>query len=107
MALNMSKDSDSDRHTDSPTHQSDTDGEKDCELPMNLHNGSADSSGRRSAAGSGSDGEHSPASPSSDTGIAKQSTLIKTLLKQTLCYKLFSFWILCSLHFSYFSLYIF
>jgi hypothetical protein len=68
MALNMSKDSDSDRHTDSPTHQSDTDGEKD-EMPINLHNGSGDSSGRRSAAGSGSDGEHSPASPSSDTGL--------------------------------------
>ena len=69
MALNMSKDSDSDRHTDSPTHHTDspthhsddTDNEK--EEPINLHNSSE---GRQSAAGS--DPDHSPASPSSDTG---------------------------------------
>merc|ERR1711963_540518 len=55
-ALNMSKDSDSDRHTESPTHSED---EK--EEPINLeHNGRS----------SGSDGETSPASPSSDAGMS-------------------------------------
>merc|ERR1712223_1279646 len=58
-ALNMSKDSDSDRHTESPTHSED---EK--EEPINLeHNGRS----------SGSDGETSPASPSSDAGMSTSS----------------------------------
>merc|ERR1711963_1224204 len=55
-ALNMSKDSDSDRHTESPTHSEDGK-----EEPINLeHNGRS----------SGSDGETSPASPSSDAGMS-------------------------------------
>jgi len=55
----MSKDSDSDRHTESPTHSED---EK--EEPINLeHNGRS----------SGSDGETSPASPSSDAGMSTSS----------------------------------
>ena len=58
-ALNMSKDSDSDRHTESPTHSED-----DKEEPINLeHNGRS----------SGSDGETSPASPSSDAGCSTSS----------------------------------
>ena len=58
-ALNMSKDSDSDRHSESPTHSED---EK--EEPINLeHNGRS----------SGSDGETSPASPSSDAGMSTSS----------------------------------
>merc|ERR1712088_303005 len=58
-ALNMSKDSDSDRHTESPTHSED-----DKEEPINLeHNGRS----------SGSDGETSPASPSSDAGNSTSS----------------------------------
>ena len=58
-ALNMSKDSDSDRHTESPNHSED---EK--EEPINLeHNGRS----------SGSDGETSPASPSSDAGMSTSS----------------------------------
>ena len=58
MALNMSKDSDSDRHTESPGHISDNDIiEEEKEEPINLHQN-----------GSGSDGEASPASPSSDAG---------------------------------------
>merc|ERR1711963_623718 len=58
-ALNMSKDSDSDRHAESPTHSED---EK--EEPINLeHNGRS----------SGSDGETSPASPSSDAGMSTSS----------------------------------
>ena len=57
MALNMSKDSDSDRHTESPGHISDNDIiEEEKEEPINLHQNS------------GSDGEASPASPSSDAG---------------------------------------
>jgi hypothetical protein len=60
MALNMSKDSDSDRHTESPGHSDD---DKEHE-PINLeHNGRS----------SGSDGETSPASPSSDAGCSTGS----------------------------------
>ena len=69
MALNMSKDSDSDRHTESPGHISDNDIiEEEKEEPINLHQ-----NGRSSAAGSGSDGEGSPASPSSDAGNSTSS----------------------------------
>ena len=69
MALNMSKDSDSDRHTESPGHISDNDIiEEDKEEPINLHQ-----NGRTSAGGSGSDGETSPASPSSDAGNSTSS----------------------------------
>merc|ERR1712066_778386 len=69
MALNMSKDSDSDRHTESPGHISDNDIiEEEKEEPINLHQ-----NGRSSAAGSGSDGETSPASPSSDAGMSTSS----------------------------------
>ena len=64
MALNMSKDSDSDRHTESPNHISDS---EDKDEPINLQQNG------RSSAGSGSDGETSPASPSSEhsAGSAK------------------------------------
>ena len=63
MALNMSKDSDSDRHTESPNHISDTD---DKDEPINLRQ---HGDGRHSVAGcSGSDGEMSPPSPASDAG---------------------------------------
>merc|ERR1712130_11224 len=69
MALNMSKDSDSDRHTESPGHISDNDIiEEEKDEPINLHQ-----NGRSSAAGSGSDGETSPASPSSDAGMSTSS----------------------------------
>merc|ERR1719150_971046 len=69
MALNMSKDSDSDRHTEPPGHISDNDIiEEDKEEPINLHQ-----NGRTSAGGSGSDGETSPASPSSDAGNSTSS----------------------------------
>ena len=69
MALNMSKDSDSDRHTESPGHISDNDIiEEDKEEPINLHQ-----NGRTSAGGSASDGETSPASPSSDAGNSTSS----------------------------------
>ena len=62
MALNMSKDSDSDRHTESPGHSDD-----DKEEPINL-----EQNGRSS----GSDGETSPASPSSDAGMSTSSTKV-------------------------------
>ena len=63
MALNMSKDSDSDRHSESPGHNSDNDIiEEEKEEPINLHQN-----------GSGSDGEASPASPSSDAGHSTSS----------------------------------
>ena len=69
MALNMSKDSDSDRHTESPGHISDNDIiEEEKDEPINLHQ-----NGRSSAAGSGSDGEASPPSPSSDAGNSTSS----------------------------------
>merc|ERR1712079_829423 len=69
MALNMSKDSDSDRQTESPGHISDNDIiEEDKDEPMNLQQ-----NGRSSAVGSGSDGETSPASPSSDAGMSTSS----------------------------------
>ena len=69
MALNMSKDSDSDRHTESPGHISDNDIiEEEKDEPINLHQ-----NGRSSAGGSGSDGETSPASPSSDAGNSTSS----------------------------------
>ena len=69
MALNMSKDSDSDRHTESPGHISDNDIiEEEKDEPINLHH-----NGRSSAAGSGSDGEAFPASPSSDAGNSTSS----------------------------------
>ena len=69
MALNMSKDSDSDRQTESPGHISDNDIiEEEKDEPINLHQ-----NGRSSAAGSGSDGETSPASPSSDAGMSTSS----------------------------------
>eukprot|EP00090_Calanus_glacialis_P046987 TRINITY_DN9510_c0_g1_i1.p1 TRINITY_DN9510_c0_g1~~TRINITY_DN9510_c0_g1_i1.p1 ORF type:complete len:906 (-),score=219.41 TRINITY_DN9510_c0_g1_i1:1251-3563(-) len=69
MALNMSKDSDSDRQTESPGHISDNDIiEEDKDEPINLHQ-----NGRSSAVGSGSDGETSPASPSSDAGMSTSS----------------------------------
>ena len=70
MALNMSKDSDSDRHTESPGHISDNDIIEDDnkDEPINLHQ-----NGRSSAAGSGSDGEAFPASPSSDAGNSTSS----------------------------------
>ena len=69
MALNMSKDSDSDRHTESPGHISDNDiTEEEKDEPINLHQ-----NGRSSVAGSGSDGEASPASPSSDAGNSTSS----------------------------------
>ena len=59
MALNMSKDSDSDRHTDA-SHGSDNEQESE---PINLQNNGRSSS----VIGSGSDGE-SPLSPDSDAG---------------------------------------
>merc|ERR1712117_302282 len=69
MALSMSKDSDSDRQTESPGHISDNDiVEEEKDEPINLHQ-----NGRSSAAGSGSDGETSPASPSSDAGMSTSS----------------------------------
>ena len=68
MALNMSKDSDSDRQTESPGHSDNDIIEEDKDEPINLHQ-----NGRSSAAGSGSDGETSPASPSSDAGNSTSS----------------------------------
>ena len=64
MALNMSKDSDSDRHTESPGH-SDNDivEAEDNEEPINLHQHTSGSDG----------GSSSPASPSSDAGQSSGS----------------------------------
>merc|ERR1719150_1442899 len=64
MALNMSKDSDSDRHTESPGH-SDNDivEAEEKEEPINLHQHTSGSDG----------GSSSPASPSSDAGQSSGS----------------------------------